>query len=174
MVITMGLSSRTVRKLEDTWHSLSNRDMDTYHILQRNLDVGNNMGTYRQAFHKAKAPAIPFLPIILKDLTFFMDGNQTYLPSAKKGAPTLINFAKFRSLSKFVEGIIGYCSENYSFASDLEYFPFFPNVKLIEVAPLDRVAATVEQRINATYECYQDVHCESRLLMQTLSRHAEQ
>ncbi|KAG0182683.1 Rap guanine nucleotide exchange factor 3 [Apophysomyces sp. BC1034] len=135
MVITMGLSSRPIRKLDETWQSLSNRDMDTYHALQRNLDVGSNMGTYRQAFHKAKAPAIPFLPLVLKDLTFFMDGNQTYLPLTKDDAPSLINFAKFRSLTQPMDN-----------------------------APLDRVAAIVEQRIRATFECYHDIHCESRLV----------
>lgn len=159
----MGLASTSVQKLTEAWHGLSSRDLNTFEALQRNLDLGSNMCAYRQAFRKkAKAPAVPFLPVVLKDLTFYMDGNQTLL-SSSFGQPPLINFAKFRSLTKFVTNIINYTNENYWFAGDLEHLAFFPGHgyrPFRAAGPLDRVAETVEHRLRALAECYEDPHCK--------------
>ncbi|OAD78198.1 hypothetical protein PHYBLDRAFT_71756 [Phycomyces blakesleeanus NRRL 1555(-)] len=164
MVITMGLLSGAVQRLEDAWQSLPHRDTHTFEILQKNLDVCNNMSVYRNALQKAKAPAIPFFPLVLKDVTFFMDGNATMMPeSSSSSSPGLINFGKFRSLVQFLDCTVKYTSENYYFAGDLEHLPFFPGVTLhrsAHVAPLDWVAEVVERRIQAVSRCHQDPYCE--------------
>ncbi|KAG0177629.1 hypothetical protein DFQ29_004618 [Apophysomyces sp. BC1021] len=158
MVITMGLLAQPVQKLPD-WQSLSSRDLASFQTLQKYLDVTNNMGVYRQALVKAKAPMIPFFPMVLKDLTFYIDGNPT-LTSAR-----LINFSKFRTLSKFIDGVLNYTSENYWFAGDLEHLPFFPGVfKSVfddpSTAPLDQVADAIETRIQAVSNCHGSGQCE--------------
>ncbi|KAI9027336.1 ras guanine nucleotide exchange factor domain-containing protein [Phycomyces nitens] len=161
MVLTMGLLNGAVQRLEDVWQSLPHRDTHTFEILQKNLDVCNNMAVYRNALQKAKAPAIPFFPLVLKDVTFFMDGNATMMPEPSSG---LINFGKFRSLVQFLDCTVKYTSENYYFAGDLEHLPFFPGVTLhrsTQGAPLDWVAEVVERRIQAVSRCHQDPYCEA-------------
>ncbi|KAI7872506.1 ras guanine nucleotide exchange factor domain-containing protein [Spinellus fusiger] len=158
MVITMGLLSTSVQRLQDIWQSLSHRDTHTFGLLQRNLDVGNNMAVYRQALEKIKPPIIPFFPLILKDITFFMEGNSTLLTQSEG----LINFSKFRSLVQFLDIVLKYTSENYWFAGDLENLLFFPEALVHRVsrgAPLDSVAELVELRIQSVSKCYKDPQC---------------
>lgn len=142
---------------EDSWQSsslLPNRDILTFKSLLKYLNVCNNMGYYRSAFKKsAKAPCIPFFPIILKDLTFLMDGNAT------KKSDGLINFTKFRVLVQSIHTILNYTTENYYFASELDHFPFFPNTNCeassssslslpSSFSLLDQVASIMESQIN--------------------------
>ncbi|KAI9016326.1 ras guanine nucleotide exchange factor domain-containing protein [Phycomyces nitens] len=156
MILTMGLTSRAVQRLDD-WQALPSRDTHAFHGLQKYLDVSSNMATYRQAFNKVKSPAIPFLPLVLKDLTFFVDGNPTRTASSEN----LINFAKFQSLARFMNRLLSHTSENYSFAGELEHFPFFFGVRFYdeEKHGLDGVAETVEQRIEGVADCYNDTQC---------------
>ncbi|KAI8377418.1 ras guanine nucleotide exchange factor domain-containing protein [Radiomyces spectabilis] len=168
MVITMGLLCLPVQKLEE-WQSLPNRDANTYQALQNMLDVGNNMAIYRQALAKANGPTIPFFPMVLKDLTFLMDGNPTELENPGQGPP-LVNFGKFRTLAKFVQDMHNHTSENYGFAGDLEHLAFFPGACKIAFddkneAHLDVVAEMVENRVRRVSTCYTDPQCETQLLL---------
>ena len=174
MVIIMGLTSAPVQKLEEVWEALPNRDMNTFTTLQRYLDVSNNMANYRHAFaKKAKAPAVPFFPLVLKDLTFYTDGNRTtyYQQQQEKEEGELINFSKFRSLTQFVHHIVSYTNENYWFAGDLEHLAFFSQKKHYQenhqaAGPLDHVAELIEYGLRTVADCCNDPHCESQLLAQ--------
>ncbi|KAL7327455.1 hypothetical protein PS15p_205881 [Mucor circinelloides] len=181
MVITMGLTqlqefkgsgssggngshgNGTYCGTEESWQSsslLPNRDILTFKSLLKYLNVCNNMSYYRNAFKKsAKAPCIPFFPIILKDLTFLMDGNAT------KKSDGLINFTKFRVLVQSIHTILNYTMENYYFASELDHFPFFPNASSStslsssssvpsSCSLLDQVASILETQINQQPQQY--------------------
>ncbi|CEP18049.1 hypothetical protein [Parasitella parasitica] len=139
----------------DDGRQLPNRDILTFKSLLKYLNVCNNMSYYRTAFKKsAKAPCIPFFPIVLKDLTFLIDGNPTKKPDG------LINFTKFRILVQSIHTILNYTAENYDFASELDHFPFFPNAPTLSPSSpsyfslstscsmLDQVASIMETQIN--------------------------
>ncbi|KAI7889925.1 ras guanine nucleotide exchange factor domain-containing protein [Mucor mucedo] len=148
MVLTMGLTQLQEFR-DNTWQQVSllpNRDVMTLKQLIKYLNVCNNMSYYRQAFKKAaKAPCIPFFPIVLKDLTFLMDGNATINDNG------LVNFTKFRMLIQSIHSVLNYTIENYYFASELEYFPFFPNQNMVQQpqSSLDMVATTLETQIKS-------------------------
>jgi hypothetical protein len=149
MVITMGLAS-TPSKLKDTWESLSSRDTHTFSSLQKLLDVSMNMRYYRQKIQLAKSPTIPFLPVVLKDYTFFNE-NATYLASQSD----LINFAKFNAIGQFVGKTNMLTQETYWFANDLTHFPFFPKAPQEgHHGALDVIADWVEERLNNVQSCY--------------------
>ncbi|OAD06833.1 hypothetical protein MUCCIDRAFT_107424 [Mucor lusitanicus CBS 277.49] len=150
---------------EESWQSsslLPNRDIITFKSLLKYLNVCNNMSYYRNAFKKsAKAPCIPFFPIVLKDLTFLMDGNAT------KKSDGLINFTKFRVLVQSIHTILNYTMENYYFASELDHFPFFPHTSASSdtslssasslpssSSVLDQVASIMEAQINQQQQQY--------------------
>ncbi|KAG0279316.1 hypothetical protein BGZ95_001618 [Linnemannia exigua] len=87
MFIVSALTSKPVRRLSSTWKLVSSRDMETLKGLEALMDPSGNMRCYRQAIAKAEAPTIPFLPILLKDITFILDGNSTMIAS-KVNLPT--------------------------------------------------------------------------------------
>jgi hypothetical protein len=151
----MGLSSAP--KLKDVWETLSNRDTNTFTSLQKLLDVSMNMRYYRQKIRLAKAPSIPFLPVVLKDQTFFKE-NSTFLISH----PHLINFAKFTSIRQFVDKTKALTKENYYFSNDLTQYPFFPMATVNQQKPqqgsLNCIADWVEDRLSQVEICY--LHCD--------------
>ncbi|CEP16289.1 hypothetical protein [Parasitella parasitica] len=162
MVITMGLASAP--KLKGVWETLSNRDTNTFTSLQKLMDVSMNMRYYRHKIQLAKAPSIPFLPVVLKDQTFFRE-NSTFLISH----PHLINFAKFTSIRQFVDKTKALTKENYHFANDLTRYPFFPtsatattavsaNEQAQQEGALDCIADWVEDRLSQVQACY--LHCD--------------
>uniref|UniRef100_A0A6I8P1I5 Rap guanine nucleotide exchange factor 5 n=1 Tax=Ornithorhynchus anatinus TaxID=9258 RepID=A0A6I8P1I5_ORNAN len=53
-------------------------------------DPSLNHKAYRDAFKKMKPPKIPFMPLLLKDVTFIHEGNKTFLDN-------LVNFEKLVS-----------------------------------------------------------------------------
>lgn len=144
-------------KTEQSWQQsslLPNRDIVTFKNLLKYLNVCNNMSYYRSAFKKAaKAPCVPFFPIILKDLTFLMDGNATIKPDG------LVNFTKFRILVQSIHNVLNYTMENYYFAAELECFIFFSphhhqeqQLEVDNSSALDQVASVLEAHINQRQE----------------------
>lgn len=154
MVITMGLSSAP--KLKETWESLSNRDMNTFESLQKLLDVSLNMRYYRQKIQLAKSPSVPFLPVVLKDQTFFKE-NSTF----SVNYPNLINFSKFRSIRQFIEKTKILTNEPYWYANDLTRYPFFPTTGTTTTThsgQLDSIGDWLENRLSKVQDCY--LHCD--------------
>lgn len=154
MVITMGLSSAP--KLKDIWESLSNRDMNTFSSLQKLLDVSLNMRHYRQKVQLVKSPSVPFLPVVLKDQTFYNENSTFSIPH-----PELINFSKFRSIRQFTEKMKVMTHEPYWFANDLTRYPFFPTSNTTTVTnsgQLDSIGDWVETRLGKVQSCY--LHCD--------------
>jgi hypothetical protein len=164
MVITMGLlSCHASLPLKEVWDSLSNRDLNTFTVLQKLLDVSLNMRYYRQKISLVKNSfAIPFLPVVLKDYTFFKE-NVTWTVTN----PNLINFNKFRSISQFVNKTRALVQEPYWFAHDLTKFSFLPasaSSAATTTAPtaainmgggsLDGVGEWVEDRLLKVQDCY--------------------
>ncbi|XP_027528903.1 rap guanine nucleotide exchange factor 3-like, partial [Neopelma chrysocephalum] len=61
--------------------------------LERMLDPSWNHRVYRLAVAKMSPPLIPFVPLLLKDMTFIHEGNRTW-------AENLINFEKMHMMAK--------------------------------------------------------------------------
>ncbi|KAF9114355.1 hypothetical protein BGX27_011096 [Mortierella sp. AM989] len=81
MFIVSALIWLPVRRLQATWKMVSSSDMETFRQLEKLIDPSGNMRYYRQIINEASAPVIPFLPILLKDITFILDGNPTMITS---------------------------------------------------------------------------------------------
>lgn len=148
MVLTMGLTS--VPKLKEVWETLSSRDTNTFSTLKKLLDVSMNMRYYRQKIQFYKSPCIPFLPVVLKDQTFFKE-NSTFLVSD----PSLVNFSKFRSIRQFVDKTKDMTSDHYWFAHELTHYPFIPSSSIKQdTSLLDPIADWVENRLSKVQDCY--------------------
>lgn len=168
MNIILALQSPTIQKLHDTWSTLPSRDLSTFQALQQYVNVSNNMGYYRQALADVQAPAVPFFPLVLKDLVFHMDGNSTMLSLDQSQREPLVNFGKFQSVTRMIGTLTQLTSQDYWFAADLDHCPFLPNASItrpsqchpsIHVPPLDRVAELVEIKLRAVESCHDDPRC---------------
>uniref|UniRef100_A0A8C8SMV7 Rap guanine nucleotide exchange factor 3 n=1 Tax=Pelusios castaneus TaxID=367368 RepID=A0A8C8SMV7_9SAUR len=85
--VMFGLSNTAVSRLIKTWERLPHKSRKLHSALERMLDPSWNHRVYRLALAKLTPPIIPFIPLLLKDMTFIHEGNRTL-------AENLINFEK--------------------------------------------------------------------------------
>lgn len=90
--IIMGLSNMAVARLTQTWEKLPSKLKRTFSQFESLIDPSRNHRRYRIFISKMEPPIIPFMPLLLKDMTFAHEGNKTYLENG------LINFEKMVSL----------------------------------------------------------------------------
>uniref|UniRef100_A0A8C3M655 Rap guanine nucleotide exchange factor 3 n=1 Tax=Chrysolophus pictus TaxID=9089 RepID=A0A8C3M655_CHRPC len=88
--VMFGVSNTAVSRLAKTWERLPHKIRKLHAALERMLDPSWNHRVYRLAVAKLSPPIIPFIPLLLKDLTFIHEGNRTL-------AENLINFEKMVS-----------------------------------------------------------------------------
>uniref|UniRef100_A0A8C1JTC4 Rap guanine nucleotide exchange factor 5 n=1 Tax=Cyprinus carpio TaxID=7962 RepID=A0A8C1JTC4_CYPCA len=103
--IIMGLNSPAVSRLTQTWEKVPGKFRKLFSELESLTDPSLNHKAYRDAFRKMKSPKIPFLPLLLKDITFIHEGNKTFLDN-------LVNFDKLHMIAETVR-IIRQCRTDH-------------------------------------------------------------
>ncbi|XP_064591007.1 rap guanine nucleotide exchange factor 3 isoform X1 [Zonotrichia leucophrys gambelii] len=93
--VMFGVSNTAVTRLAKTWERLPHKIQKLHSALERMLDPSWNHRVYRLAVAKLSPPIIPFMPLLLKDMTFIHEGNRTL-------AENLINFEKMHMMAKTV------------------------------------------------------------------------
>ncbi|KAK7886267.1 hypothetical protein WMY93_025888 [Mugilogobius chulae] len=96
--IIMGLNSAAVSRLTQTWEKIPGKFKKLFSELETTTDPSLNHKAYRESFKKMKAPKIPFLPLLLKDITFIHEGNKTFHDN-------LVNFEKLHMIAEAVRVI---------------------------------------------------------------------
>ncbi|XP_074126785.1 rap guanine nucleotide exchange factor 3 isoform X3 [Sminthopsis crassicaudata] len=104
--IMFGLSNSAISRLALTWERLPHKVRKLYSALEQLLDPSWNHRVYRLALTKLSPPIIPFMPLLLKDMTFIHEGNHTLVDS-------LINFEKMRMMARTVR-ILHHCRSHSS------------------------------------------------------------
>ncbi|XP_046703161.1 rap guanine nucleotide exchange factor 5-like [Silurus meridionalis] len=103
--IIMGLNTPAVSRLTHTWEKVPGKFKKLFSELESLTDPSFNHKAYRDAFKKMKSPKIPFLPLLLKDITFIHEGNKTFLDN-------LVNFEKLRMMADMVR-VIRHCQTDH-------------------------------------------------------------
>uniref|UniRef100_A0A672GAV6 Rap guanine nucleotide exchange factor 3-like n=1 Tax=Salarias fasciatus TaxID=181472 RepID=A0A672GAV6_SALFA len=98
-----------VQRLYKTWERIPSKTKRIYCAYERLMDPSRNHRAYRLAVAKLSPPYIPFMPLLLKDMTFIHEGNPNYIDK-------LVNFEKMRMLAKTVKIVRGCRSHNEAFA----------------------------------------------------------
>uniref|UniRef100_A0A3B5M6Z3 Rap guanine nucleotide exchange factor (GEF) 3 n=1 Tax=Xiphophorus couchianus TaxID=32473 RepID=A0A3B5M6Z3_9TELE len=104
--VMFGLSNSAVQRLYKTWERIPSKTKRIYCAYERLMDPSRNHRAYRLAVAKLSAPYIPFMPLLLKDMTFIHEGNPNYVDK-------LVNFEKMRMLAKTVKIVRGCRSQPY-------------------------------------------------------------
>ncbi|XP_059411573.1 rap guanine nucleotide exchange factor 5 isoform X2 [Carassius carassius] len=99
--IIMGLNTAAVSRLNQTWEKVPGKFKKLFSELELLTDPSMNHKAYRDAFKKMKPPKIPFMPLLLKDITFIHEGNKTFHDN-------LVNFEKLHMIADTVR-LIRHC-----------------------------------------------------------------
>ncbi|NXH00726.1 RPGF5 factor, partial [Loxia leucoptera] len=102
--IVMGLNTASVSRLSQTWEKIPGKFKKLFTELESLTDPSLNHKAYRDAFKKMKSPKIPFMPLLLKDVTFIHEGNKTFLDN-------LVNFEKLHMIADTVRSL-RHCRNN--------------------------------------------------------------
>nr|XP_028605926.1 rap guanine nucleotide exchange factor 5 isoform X2 [Podarcis muralis] len=102
--IVMGLNTASVSRLSQTWERIPGKFKKLFAELESLTDPSLNHKAYRDAFKKMKSPKIPFMPLLLKDVTFIHEGNKTFLDN-------LVNFEKLHMIADTVRSL-RHCRHN--------------------------------------------------------------
>ncbi|GMR40647.1 hypothetical protein PMAYCL1PPCAC_10842, partial [Pristionchus mayeri] len=93
--IVLGLSNVAVSRLTLTWEKLPSRIKRMFSELESLLDPTRNHRAYRSLIAKMQIPFVPFIPLLLKDLTFIHEGNKTFFNG-------LVNFEKMHMIANVI------------------------------------------------------------------------
>ncbi|XP_031701758.1 rap guanine nucleotide exchange factor 3 isoform X1 [Anarrhichthys ocellatus] len=104
--VMFGLSNSAVHRLYKTWERIPSKTKRIYCAYERLMDPSRNHRAYRLAVAKLSPPYIPFMPLLLKDMTFINEGNPSYVDK-------LVNFEKVRMIAKTVKIVRGCRSQPY-------------------------------------------------------------
>uniref|UniRef100_A0A8C2CM64 Rap guanine nucleotide exchange factor (GEF) 4 n=1 Tax=Cyprinus carpio TaxID=7962 RepID=A0A8C2CM64_CYPCA len=108
--IIMGLGNPAVCRLSQTWEKLPSKFKKSYGEFENLMDPSRNHRAYRLTMAKLEPPIIPFMPLLIKDMTFTHEGNKTF-------TDRLVNFEKMRMIANTVR-IMRYCRKSCLSSSD--------------------------------------------------------
>ncbi|XP_062391309.1 rap guanine nucleotide exchange factor 3-like [Sardina pilchardus] len=93
MAVMYGLTNSAVSRLHNTWKKVPKVQLKQFRKYELILDPFSNHDALRKVVAKLDPPYIPYLPLILKDLTFINEGNKTRQDN-------LVNFEKMKLFAK--------------------------------------------------------------------------
>ncbi|EDO37398.1 predicted protein, partial [Nematostella vectensis] len=99
--IIMALNCAAISRLTQTWEKIPNKYKKLYRELDAILDPSGNHRVYRLVVAKMKPPVIPFMVLIMKDITIINYGNKTFVNE-------LVNFEKMRMITISLR-LVEYC-----------------------------------------------------------------
>ncbi|XP_061653102.1 rap guanine nucleotide exchange factor 4-like isoform X1 [Phyllopteryx taeniolatus] len=96
--IIMGMTNPAVNRLSQTWEKLPTKFKKFYAEFESMMDPSRNHRSYRLTVTKLEPPIIPFMPLLLKDMTFTHEGNKTFIDS-------MVNFEKMRIIANTIRQV---------------------------------------------------------------------
>uniref|UniRef100_A0A8C1SQM5 Rap guanine nucleotide exchange factor 4 n=1 Tax=Cyprinus carpio TaxID=7962 RepID=A0A8C1SQM5_CYPCA len=96
--IIMGMCNPAVSRLSQTWEKLPSKFKKFYSEFESLLDPSRNHRAYRLTVAKMEPPIIPFMPLLIKDMTFTHEGNKTFVDG-------LVNFEKMRLIANTIRAV---------------------------------------------------------------------
>ncbi|CAH2302243.1 rap guanine nucleotide exchange factor-like 1 [Pelobates cultripes] len=110
--IVMGLDNGAVSRLRVTWEKLPGKFKNLFRKFENLTDPCRNHKSYREMVTRMRPPVIPFIPLILKDLTFLHEGSKTFLDG-------LVNVEKMHAIAEKVRTVRKYRSSQLRLETDV-------------------------------------------------------
>jgi CRP-like cAMP-binding protein len=96
--ILSALHSSAISRLKETWALVLKETIAKLEELDQLMNTEGNFRHYRMLLDKSKPPVVPYMGLLLTDLTFMDDANLTELGKGDKGHK-LLNLEKIRMLA---------------------------------------------------------------------------
>eukprot|EP00026_Physarum_polycephalum_P000460 Phypoly_transcript_00461.p1 GENE.Phypoly_transcript_00461~~Phypoly_transcript_00461.p1 ORF type:complete len:1571 (+),score=342.16 Phypoly_transcript_00461:421-4713(+) len=135
-----GLNHSSISRLKTSWEKVPSKSIQDYERLLTLFDMSLNYKNYREALKMCKPPAIPYLGLFPKDLTAVEEGNENHTLDG------LINFEKFRLLSKQVKKIEAFQHPLFSAKIIPKINAYLKNLKLFSEKELYEKSLLYEPR----------------------------
>ncbi|XP_076257594.1 C3G guanyl-nucleotide exchange factor isoform X3 [Rhynchophorus ferrugineus] len=116
LALLSALDSAPVRRLE--WQKNIQDGLKEYCAL---IDSSSSFRAYRNALAETQPPCIPYIGLVLQDLTFVHIGNTNLLPDGR------INFSKRWQQFNIVENMKKFKKDTYGFKKNEKIIQFFEN-----------------------------------------------
>ncbi|XP_014251044.1 rap guanine nucleotide exchange factor 1 isoform X3 [Cimex lectularius] len=116
LALLSALDSAPIRRLE--WQKHITEGLKEYCAL---IDSSSSFRAYRQALAETQPPCIPYIGLVLQDLTFVHIGNSDYLSDG------VINFSKRWQQFNIVENMKRFKKGTYTFKKNERIIAFFSN-----------------------------------------------
>ncbi|KAG2461027.1 RPGFL factor, partial [Polypterus senegalus] len=101
--VVLGLGNPAISRLRLTWEGLPGKFKKQFQQFESIVDPSRNHKAYRDLLSSLRPPAIPFTPLLLKDLTFLHESSKTFHDG-------LVNFEKMHKVAEMVRTIRRYRS----------------------------------------------------------------
>jgi son of sevenless len=125
MAIVCSLSMASVDRLKRTWAGIGTKPTKRIAELSSLMSMEHNYSRYRQQLHASRPPMVPYLGVMLSDVTFILDGN-------KDGKRGYINYEKYEMLAKIVRTSLTIQTTPYSLVEVAFIQDFLRNVDLYD------------------------------------------
>eukprot|EP01119_Soliformovum_irregulare_P009186 TRINITY_DN22377_c0_g1_i1.p1 TRINITY_DN22377_c0_g1~~TRINITY_DN22377_c0_g1_i1.p1 ORF type:complete len:657 (-),score=173.64 TRINITY_DN22377_c0_g1_i1:8-1909(-) len=119
--VVLALEQYPVTRLTDLWRNLDPQSREEWSKIREIFDHTHNYKRYRAEFGRQLSNnknVIPYLGLILKDLTFVQDGNSNF------DADGRVNFYKMRMISSMFKDMKKCQQSNFNFKKDIEVLSF--------------------------------------------------
>ncbi|KAI8785990.1 rap guanine nucleotide exchange factor 4 [Biomphalaria glabrata] len=108
--ITIGLGHLAVSRLSQTWEKLPSKTKKMFSEFETFMEPARNHRNYRIAVSKLTSPIIPFMNLLIQDMTFTNEGNQTCYDN-------LVNFEKMHMIAQTLR-TVRFCKQNHVVISE--------------------------------------------------------
>lgn len=102
MAVQGALNSSTIQRLKRTWAGLSTRASNAFEAQRDVMEHTRNFSKYRERL-RSKGPLLPFLGLVLTDLTFCMSGNPEFRSDATQ--EKVINMVRCTKLAAILDSV---------------------------------------------------------------------
>ncbi|XP_053664387.1 guanine nucleotide-releasing factor 2 [Anopheles marshallii] len=136
LALLSALDSAPIRRLE--WHKTITEGLKEYCAL---IDSSSSFRAYRQALAETIPPCIPYIGLVLQDLTFVHIGNPDHLPDGS------INFSKRWQQYHIVVNMKRFKKGSYPFKKNERIIGFFDNFEYyLDEDAMWQISETIKPR----------------------------
>ena len=127
MSILAAINSAPIHRLGRTFELLSSRILNTFESIRETMSTSLNFKVYRDIIRSLSQPAVPFLGLVLTDLSFIEEGNADYIFTPKQ----LINFSKHTKTAQTINEFTKFQLSPFAI-THVEEIQLFLNIRIKE------------------------------------------
>jgi len=130
IAVIAGLNISAVNRMKHTWDQVNKKQRESLAKMQEVFSPSNSFKLYRNTIRVAtsKGAVMPYLGVVLGDLTFAEDGNTDYLDNN----PNLCNFRKREIICKIIRELLLNQQTAYNFPVDEAIRAYVTEVPYVE------------------------------------------